>query len=293
MEYRYVIRLWALRLFAAFVALLFLSLAHVAWAQEPINVSGAGAPPESVTADGANLLAEEQIEAKNLLQVIRDGGPMMLPIALCSVVLLVFVFERLISLRRGRIIPRPFVKRFLEQVGAGQLEPKEALELCENNKSPVAQVFAAAVKKWGRPSVEVEQAIIDAGERVTYGLRRYLRVLNGIATVSPLLGLLGTVLGMINAFNNIAAADALGRPERLATGISQALLTTAAGMSVAIPALIVYLYFVGRVDRLIIDIDALGQKVVNAIAGDSWDGTTAPKKTTRKRRTTSGSEKAA
>jgi len=217
---------------------------------------------------------------------------MMLPIALCSVILLVFVFERLISLRTGRIIPRPFVRRFLEQIGAGQLEPKEALALCESNKSPVAEVFGAAVKKWGRPSVEVEQAIIDAGERVTYGLRRYLRVLNGIATVSPLLGLLGTVLGMINAFNNIAAADALGRPERLATGISQALLTTAAGMSVAIPALIVYLYFVGRVDRLIIEIDALGQKVVNAIAGDSWDETTQ-KKATRKRRSSSNSEKAA
>ena len=85
----------------------------------------------------------------------------------------------------------------------------------------------------------------------------------------PLLGLLGTVLGMIRAFNAIATADAMGRPELLAGGISQALLTTAAGLSVAIPALIAYLYFSGRVDQLIVAIDALGQRVVGVISADA------------------------
>jgi biopolymer transport protein ExbB len=192
----------------------------------------------------------------------------MVPIGLCSVVLFVFVFERLIALRRGRIIPRPFVKRFLQQIREGQLDADAALKLCEKNRSPVAEVFAAGIRKWGRPAVEVEQAIIDEGERVTNRLRKYFRVLNGVATVSPLLGLLGTVLGMIRAFNAIATADAMGRPEMLAAGISQALLTTAAGLSVAIPALIVYLYFAGRVDQLIMDIDALGQRVVDTIADE-------------------------
>src|SRR5690606_26617011 len=134
-------------------------------------------------------------------------------------------------------IPRPFVKRFIQQLRENQLDKAQALELCEQNDSPVARVFAAAVQKWGRPSVEVEQAIIDSGERVTNGLRKYLRMFNGIATVSPLLGLLGTVVGMIQAFNAIATSDAMGRPELLAGGISQALLTTAAGLTVAIPAL--------------------------------------------------------
>ena len=119
-----------------------------------------------------------------------------------------------------------------------------------------------------RPAVEVEQAIIDAGERVTNNLRKYLRVLNGVSTISPLLGLLGTVLGMIRAFNAIATADAMGRPELLAGGISQALLTTAAGLSVAIPALIAYLFFCGRVDHLIMNLDALGQKIVDLISAD-------------------------
>ncbi len=211
---------------------------------------------------------EDPIPTQNLLQVIHDGGPLMIPIGICSFILMVFVFERSISLRRGRVIPRPFVKRFLQQVHDGELDRETALELCERNRSPVSEIFAAAVRKWGRPSVEVEQAIIDAGERVTNNLRRYLRVLNGVSTISPLLGLLGTVLGMIRAFNAIATADAMGNPEMLAGGISQALITTAAGLSVAIPALIAYLYFSGRVDQLIMTLDELGQRVVASVAGD-------------------------
>jgi biopolymer transport protein ExbB len=210
------------------------------------------------------------IPTKNLLDVIREGGTLMIPIGVCSFILFVFIFERAISLRQGRVIPRPFVKRFIEQIRDGQIERTEALKLCKDNRSPVAEVFAAAVKKWGRSSVEVEQAIIDTGERVTNGLRRYLRLFNGIATISPLLGLLGTVLGMIRAFNAIATADAMGRPELLAGGISQALLTTAAGLTVAIPAFIAYLFFISRVDRLIIEIDALGQELVGLIAADAW-----------------------
>ena len=212
---------------------------------------------------------EEPIPTRNLLEVLRDGGPLMYPIGASSFVLLVFVFERAISLRRGRVIPGPFVRKFIEQLRDKSLDRETALSLCEKNQSPVAEVFAAAIQKWGRPAVEVEQAIIDAGERVANGLRRYLRLLNGISTITPLMGLLGTVLGMISAFNAIATADAMGRPELLASGISEALLTTAAGLTVAIPALIAYLFFVGRVDRLIIDIDGLGQQIVALISADA------------------------
>jgi biopolymer transport protein ExbB len=232
------------------------------------------APPTAAPPNAAPLtLAEAPVEEgripmKNLLQVLRDGGLLMIPIGICSVILLVFVFERSVSLRRGRVIPRPFVKRFLQQLRDGQLGPESALELCDKNRSPVAEVFAAAIRKWGRPAVEVEQAIIDAGERVTNELRKYLRVINGVATITPLLGLLGTVLGMIQTFNTIAVGDAMGRPELLAGGIGQALLTTAGGMCVAIPSLIAYLYFAGRVDRLVTEIDGLGQRIVDLIAAD-------------------------
>jgi biopolymer transport protein ExbB len=208
----------------------------------------------------------------------------MIPIGACSVLLLVFVFERFISLRRGRVIPGPFVKRFLDQIEDGQLDRDAAEGLCEQNGSPAAAIFAAAVRKWGRPSVEVEQAIIDAGERVTNDLRKYLRLLNGISTVSPLLGLLGTVFGMIAAFNEIASADAMGRPELLAGGIGEALLTTAAGLCVAIPAMIAHLYFAGRVDRLIMDLDRLGQRLVDLIAADGLVVADAERRAIAKRR---------
>jgi biopolymer transport protein ExbB len=207
---------------------------------------------------------------KSMLAVFHDGGPLMYPIAVCSFVLFVFMFERFIALRRGRVIPRPFVKRFLEQLREGQLDREKALKLCQENRSPVAMVFAAAVKKWGRTSVEVEQAILDAGERVNNQLRRYLRLMSGISQVAPLLGLLGTVMGMIISFNGISAAEgADGQREMLAGGIAQALLTTAAGMLVAIPALLSYMYFVGRVDGLITQIDNLGQEIVELISADA------------------------
>ena len=182
--------------------------------------------------------------------MLLAGGPLMIPILLASFVMLLIVFERLISLRRRRVVPRLFVERFLLQLREGALDRIEALERCEEESSHIARVFAAAVRKWGKPAVEVEQAVLDEGERIANVLRRYLRVINGVSTVSPLLGLLGTVWGMMQAFNVIAASPAMGRAEMLAGGISVALITTAAGLFVAIPALIFYLYFVGRVDSL-------------------------------------------
>ncbi|MGE3776954.1 MAG: MotA/TolQ/ExbB proton channel family protein [Pirellulaceae bacterium] len=248
----------------------------LAWVVPAVNVLAQPLPDAAaapVATDQQNiepLMEASPIPTKNLLQVIHDGGPLMLPIGVCSFLLLVFVFERAISFRRGRVIPGPFVRRFLEQLRENQLDRETALQLCRQNGSPIADVFSAAVKKWGRPSVEVEQSVLDAGERVTSSLRRYLRLFNGISTISPMLGLLGTVCGMISSFNAISTSNAMGRPELLAEGIGEALLSTAAGLCVAIPALVAYWYFVGRVDRLIIQIDAHGQEVVDLIASDSW-----------------------
>jgi biopolymer transport protein ExbB len=232
------------------------------------------AQPEPPADNAGATIAEQAAESastiptSSLVKIMQDGGVLMYPILLCSIISVVFLFERTISLRRGRVIPDPFVKRFLHQLREGQLDREQALVLCQENGSPVAQVFAGAVRKWGRPSVEVEQALIDAGERVTNELRRYLRVFNGVSTVSPLLGLLGTVFGMIAAFNAIATSKALGRPELLASGISEALLTTAFGLTVAIPALIFYWLFVSIVDRRIIEIDSLGQELVRLISAE-------------------------
>ena len=137
-------------------------------------------------------------------------------------------------------------------------------------------MFAAAVRKWGKSAVEVEQAVLDEGERVANVLRRYLRVINGVSTVSPLLGLSGTVWGMIQAFNEIATSSAMGRAEMLAGGISVALITTATGLLVAIPALVFYLFFVGRVDGLVMEIDRYGQELVNLISAEGSRGSRKP-----------------
>jgi biopolymer transport protein ExbB len=206
------------------------------------------------------------IPTRSMLDMLLAGGPLMAPIGLASFVMLLVVFERIFSLRRRRVVPRLFVERFLLQLREGALDRDDALARCDGQSSHIARVFAAAVRKWGKPAVEVEQAVLDEGERVGNDLRRYLRVLNGVATVAPLLGLLGTVWGMMESFNAIAGSAAMGRTELLAGGISTALLTTAAGLMVAIPALIFYLYFVGRVDRLVMDIDHYGQELVNLIS---------------------------
>jgi biopolymer transport protein ExbB len=170
----------------------------------------------------------------------------------------------------------------LQQLRQGQLDRAQGLELCELSGSPVAEVFAGAVRKWGRPSVEVEQGVIDAAGRATVDLRRYLRVFYGLATVGPLLGLMGTVLGMIQTFNAIAASDALGRSELLAGGIAKALLNTAGGLAVAIPASLLYVFFVSRVDKLLVDIDKLAQEVVGAISAEELrERKVAPQKSQR------------
>ncbi len=202
------------------------------------------------------------------MRVIRDAGPLFYAIILCSFLLVAFTLERAVSLRRGLVIPKPFVRLFLQQLREGALDREQALKLCIENASPVAEVFAGAIRKWGRPGVEVEQSVIDAGQRATNNLRRYLRVFYAVATVGPLLGLMGTVLGMIDTFNQISVADAQGRPELLAGGIAKALLNTAGGLAVAIPASILYVFFVSKVDRLVIEMDSLAQEVVNIVAAE-------------------------
>jgi len=259
---------WTLR-GLALLAIGWFALAHwSALAQSPAG--GSSTTVTTVDTRGETPAEETTNTSRSLLGVIKEGaGPLIIPLLVCSFVLLVFTFERAIALRAGRVIPGPFVKRFLHQLREGQLDREQAVLVCEENGSPVAKIFAAAVKKWGKSAVEVEQAIIDAGERTGHELRRYLRVFNGVATVSPMFGLLGTVFGMIQAFSDIAGSHAMGRPELLAKGISEALVMTAMGLTVAIPALVLYWSFAGQADRLIVKIDTLGQDVVGSISAEA------------------------
>jgi biopolymer transport protein ExbB len=261
----------------AALALLLLGMSVAAAADNPDSPA-----PESIAAGNDAPPAPTPISTRNLAKVLIDGGPLMIALAGCSLLIITFVLERAISLRRSRVIPKPFVTRMLEQIRTGEIDRSQALDLCQQSGSPIAQVFAGAVRKWGRPSVEVEQAAIDGGERAANHLRRYLRVFYGVANVGPLLGLMGTVLGMIQTFNAIASHDALGRAELLAGGIAKALLNTAGGLAVAIPASIFYVVFLSRVDRLIMDIDAASQDLVNLISAEELQ--TRPVRQTKTRR---------
>lgn len=203
------------------------------------------------------------------VQIFEQMGYWVAPFLAASIIAVWFAMERLVVLRHSRVIPGNFVQTFLDSVKAGRLDSSSALKLCEKNDSAVASVFAHGIRKWGRPSVEVEQAIIDGGERQVGQLRRHLRVLNGVATVTPLFGLLGTVVGMIQAFNDIALAGAMGKADQLAAGIAMALLTTACGLAIAIPALIMYMYLCGRVEALVMEMDELSQNVVQLVSAEA------------------------
>ena len=214
---------------------------------------------------------------------IAQGGWLMIPLGVCSLIVFALSLERLIALRRARVIPRPFVRRFTECVEDGQLSYDEATELCEEFDCPVAEVFRAAVRRWGRPMFEVEQAVMDAGDRVAEGLKRFLRVFHAISNVAPLLGLLGTVLGMIKAFETISSQESIGRPEMLASGISVALMTTAGGLAVAIPAYLAYMYFSSKSDSYLNEIDKLCQRVVDCISAEGLENASG-NRSSRKRR---------
>jgi biopolymer transport protein ExbB len=236
-------------------------------AREPLRV--AAVPPPTDPPPAAAEPRAALIPTGNLLATIRDGGILMVPLLGCSFLLAVFGIERAVSLRTGRVVPKPFVDRFVSQVQAGGLARGAALDACEENGSPAARVFAAAVRRWGRPAVEIEQAAIDACERELNHLRRYRRVFNGVATIAPLLGLLGTVFGLIHSFNDVASAGAMGRPDLLARGFGEALITTATGLLVAIPAMVLHSYFTGRIDRLAMRLDESCQQVIDAISQET------------------------
>jgi biopolymer transport protein ExbB len=221
--------------------------------------------------------APEEALPTDLVGIARALGIWLVPFVIASLIALWFSTERLVVLRRGRVIPKPFVERFLKHLADRTMGREEALQVCDENGSPIAMVFAHGIRKWGKPSVEVEQAIIDGGERQVAALRSHLRVINGIATITPLLGLLGTVWGMVVAFNDIANVGVTGNTSVLAEGIAVALLTTVAGLVIAIPCLVLYMYLSGRVDSLVMDMDDLAQSVVQSISAEALATHTRPK----------------
>lgn len=197
--------------------------------------------------------------------LVQKGGPLMYPIGLCSLIGLAVLVERLITLRRRSVIPPGFLQGLRKALAEG--DRQKGIDYCRRNGSPVANVFAAGIRRLGESPEMLEKHIVEAGQREVLRLRRNLRALSVIASVSPLLGLLGTIFGMIQAFAEVSrSGEALGKTELLASGIYQAMVTTAAGLIVAIPALIFYHFLVSKVERLVMEIDEMTVNFVDEYA---------------------------
>ena len=242
--------------------------AHPADAQAPAGKKAAAAP----TANPGGKKADPTpaaIGRASILKLVLN--PMMIPLALCSVAAVGFALERLVALRRNRVIPADFVDRFVDRISNGKLDRDRAAELCRANESPAARIFARVVGYWGQPAAAIRLAIGQDAAGELADLRRNVRVLNGTATLAPLLGLLGTVFGMIEAFDAVATSSAPGGSKggALAHGISLALATTAFGLVVAVFSVTAYYFLLNRLDVIIRDLDAETRKVIDLVAAEA------------------------
>jgi len=200
---------------------------------------------------------------RSLETLFLAGGFLMWPILLCSVVMVAFVFERWVGLRPGRIFPAKLRGALLDLAREGRLE--EALERCRASRSAFARLVAGGLARAESGGFEMEEGLEAEGARVLYNLRSNCKPLSVMADVSPLLGLMGTVTGMIKAFDVVAKSNALGRTELLAEGISEALLTTAFGLMVAIPSVIAYHIFRSRAENLLREMEDAALEILDAM----------------------------
>jgi biopolymer transport protein ExbB len=208
--------------------------------------------------DASPAAEASAMQVQSVWDFIVKGGPMMVPIAICSLIGLAVLTERLLTLRRSKVIPPDFMPGLHDVLEKHPGDQKKALAYCDNDQSPLARVFAAGVKRLGAPLEVLEKQIQEAGQREVLKLRRFVRALSVIAAITPLMGLLGTIFGMIKAFQTVAmSADSLGRAELLAEGIYEAMITTAAGLTVAIPVLIGYHWISSTIERLVMEIDLM------------------------------------
>ncbi|MDP8236643.1 MAG: MotA/TolQ/ExbB proton channel family protein [Candidatus Erginobacter occultus] len=198
--------------------------------------------------------------------IFNQGGPLMYLILAGSVIGFGVFLERLYHLHRARINTERFMESIRSLVRESRI--KEAIELCHRTPGPVAHIVNAGLASHSRPRAEIREAIEDAGVHEVPRLEKNLVVLATLAHISPLLGLLGTVFGMIRAFMTIEEMQGVVNPSDLAGGIWEALLTTAFGLLVAIGAYVAYNYLVARVGKMVLDMESSATGVVNLLAGE-------------------------
>ena len=198
-----------------------------------------------------------------MFEIIKSGGVVMVPLILCSIVASAITLERLWTLRGQRVVPGELTDKIWQWVENRSLSDKQIMALQAH--SPLGRVLAAGLANRHRDRLVMIEAIEDAGRHVMPDLERYLNPPATIASISPLLGLLGTVTGMVRIFAAISATGAVGDPAALAGGISEALITTVGGLIVAIPTLVAYRFLRDRVDGLVVDMEKEAITLVDAL----------------------------
>jgi biopolymer transport protein ExbB len=197
-----------------------------------------------------------------MLEIILAGGPLMGPIILCSILSMTIIGERFWALRRSNVVPDGVGEQVEEWAARHELDERHLEQLREN--SALGKVLAVALGNRHRTRERIKESVEDTGRHVVHQLEKFLNTLGTIAAISPLLGLLGTVIGMIKVFSAIIT-HGVGDANVLAGGISEALITTAAGLTVAIPSVFFYRYFKGKVLKYVVSMEEQAINLIDAI----------------------------
>jgi biopolymer transport protein ExbB len=200
-----------------------------------------------------------------MIEILLSGGVVMIPLAACSILALAVIIDRSWSLRRPQVLSPGTVEQVHHWIEQGVKE--EAVVLCRRVDSPMTEVLMAGLSAAGEGGSDIRTAVQDAGRQQTAALEKNMTWLGICATTAPLIGLLGTVTGMIEVFQ-VLALKGPGDPHALASGISEALVTTATGLVIAIPALLFYHYFAGRIDMLVAEMERNALQTVQLLS--SW-----------------------
>ncbi len=198
-----------------------------------------------------------------MFELFYKGGFLMYPIFFCSLLAIAIFFERMFYLKSTKTTTRKFGNRISDLIRKGNIN--FAISACRKNISPISQIILAALLKYGSSRDEIKEVIEDTARHEITILERNLPILATVANIAPLLGLLGTVFGMIKAFQVVSVVG-VGNPEALAGGISEALLTTAFGLSVAIPTIVAYNYLSHRVDRQIKEMESTSVEILELLS---------------------------
>ncbi|SDD16045.1 MotA/TolQ/ExbB proton channel family protein [Aquimonas voraii] len=208
-----------------------------------------------------------------MLELLIAGGWVMWPILLCSALALAIIIERFWSLRRSKVLPLDLGDEVRQWAASGRLDPKHIETLRSN--SPLGAILAAALEVRHRPREQIKERVEDVGRHQLHGMERFLNTLGTISGISPLLGLLGTVFGMIEMFLGMLT-HGVGDANQLAGGIGEALITTAAGLCVAIPAFMFYRYFRGRIAEYVVEMEQQVIALIDTLESVPQPGSAQP-----------------